>query len=177
MNAAARFQRCADFVMGQEGGYVDNRSDPGGATNLGVTIPALTMFRGHPVSVADIKALTPDDVRPLYRELYWNRVLGDLLPAGVDLFTLDSAVNMGPGAAARLVQRGLGLTQDGLIGPRTIGALNSRPIPAFLDKLAGLRLAYYQALAGWPTFGKGWGRRVAAVLEQSKAWANEPASA
>lgn len=172
MDATARFERCVDFVLTMEGGYVDDPA--GGPTNLGVTIPTLTTFRGHPVSVGDIKALTPDDVKPLYLDLYWRKVLGDMLPAGLDVFTLDSAINMGPGAAARLVQRGLGLTQDGLIGPRTIGALNGRPLPAFLDKLAGLRMTYYQALSTWPTFGKGWSRRVAAVLAQAKAWANEP---
>lgn len=177
MDADARFERCLAFVLGQEGGYVDRPGDPGGPTNLGVTIPTLTKFMGHPVSVADIKALTPEAVSPLYKELYWNRIVGVLLPVGVNLATFDASVNMGPGAASRLLQRALGLTQDGLIGPRTINALNGRPIPAFLDRLAGLRLAYYQALPGWPEFGKGWTKRVQAVTEQAKAWANEPASA
>lgn len=174
MDANARFERCLSFVLGQEGGFVNNPADPGGPTNMGVTIPTLTKFMGHPVSVADIKALTPEGVAPLYHELYWCRVLGDLLPAGVDLATFDASVNMGVGAAARLLQRALVLTQDGLIGPRTINALNGRPIPAFLDRLAAMRLAYYQALPGWQTFGKGWARRVQAVTEQAKSWANEP---
>lgn len=174
MDADARFERCVDFVLRMEGGFTDNPSDPGGPTNLGVTMPTLTAFRGHPVSKADISALTPDTVKPLYRELFWCRVLGDLLPAGVDLCLLDSAVNMGPGKAARLLQRVLALTQDGLIGPRTIAAVNRFPAPALIDSLGSYRLAYYQALPTWDEFGKGWSNRVQAVRAQAKAWASEP---
>lgn len=175
MDADARFERCLDFVLHMEGGYV---ADPaGGPTNLGVTIPTLTAFRGHPVSVADIKALTPETVSPFYRSMYWAKVLGDLLPAGVDLFTLDSAVNMGPGKAARLLQRSLALTQDGLIGPRTIAAVTGAKLPDLIDKLAANRLAYYRALPTWDEFGEGWANRVRATTAEAKAWASEPASA
>jgi lysozyme family protein len=174
MDANARFERCVAFVLRMEGGFVDRRDDPGGPTNLGVTIPTLTAFRGHPVSVADIKALTPEMVEPLYRDLYWRKVLGDLLPAGVDLCTLDMAINSGPGAAARLLQRTLNLTADGLIGPRTISAVNAQPIPALVDRLCAGRLTYLQALPTWDVFGKGWAKRVEAVRVQAKAWATEP---
>lgn len=174
MDANARFERCVDFVLRMEGGYVDRADDPGGPTNLGVTIPTLTAFRGHPVSVADIKALTPEIVWPLYHELFWRKVLGDLLPPGVDLCVLDMAINSGCGAAARLLQRTLNLTADGLIGPRTISATNAQPAPVLVDRLCAGRLTYLQALPTWDDFGKGWAKRVEAVRVQAKAWAEDP---
>jgi lysozyme family protein len=170
MDADARFARCAGFVLRMEGGFSNRADDPGGPTNLGVTIPTLTAFRGHPVSVADIKALTPEMVLPLYREMYWAKVLGDLLPAGVDLCLLDSAINLSPTKAARLLQRALGLTQDGLIGPRTIGAVNKANLSDLIDRISACRLAYYQALPTWDEFGLGWSNRVNAVRAEAKSY-------
>jgi lysozyme family protein len=103
----------------------------------------------------------------LHKKKYWDKVCGDELPTGLDLAVFDLAVNSGPGRAAKMLQKILGVTQDGAIGPQTIAkALNTDSSKLIADYNAE-RLAFLQALPTWGTFGKGWGRRVAEVTEQA----------
>ncbi len=86
-------------VLHHEGGFVHHPSDPGGITNLGCTKTVWEEFCGHPVTEQDMRALQPNDVAPLYRTRYWDKVKGDQLPAGVDYVVFDAAINSGPGRA------------------------------------------------------------------------------
>lgn len=70
------------FILAHEGGYVDHPKDPGGATNLGITIKTLAAWRKRKVSKAEVKALTPADVIPIYKANYWDTMRCSLLPLG-----------------------------------------------------------------------------------------------
>ena len=76
------FKECLDLVLKSEGGFVNHPSDPGGMTNLGVTKKVWEEFVGHPVSEADIRALTPEKVAPLYEQKYWRTCYCEVLPRG-----------------------------------------------------------------------------------------------
>ena len=97
---ASNFEASLAAVLKHEGGYADHPSDPGGATNLGVTRATLTRWRGRPVSKAEIRALTRAEAAKIYRALYWDEIAGDVLPAGLDFAVFDYCVNSGPGRAA-----------------------------------------------------------------------------
>ena len=109
----SNFQASLAHVLQSEGGYVNNPADPGGMTNLGCTKAVWEEFVGHPVSEADMRGLTPDDVAPLYKRKYWDKVSGDDLPAGLDYAVFDAAINSGPGRAAKWLQEAVGVTADG----------------------------------------------------------------
>src|SRR5687767_1827204 len=94
--AADNFDASLKFVLQFEGGFVDHPKDPGGATNLGVTIHTLSAVLGRPATKAEVKALTPKTVAPIYRQRYWDKVRGDDLPLGVDLAVFDFGVHSGP---------------------------------------------------------------------------------
>lgn len=161
------FDAALRALLKHEGGYVNHPSDPGGMTNLGVTKRVWEEWVGHEVDEKQMRALTPELVAPLYKKKYWDKVCGDELPTGLDLAVFDLAVNSGPGRAAKMLQKILGVTQDGAIGPQTIAkALNVDSSKLIADYNAE-RLAFLQALPTWGTFGKGWGRRVAEVTEQA----------
>jgi lysozyme family protein len=161
------FPAALQALLKHEGGYVNHPSDPGGMTNLGVTKRVWEEWVGHEVDEKQMRALTPELVAPLYKKKYWDKVCGDELPTGLDLAVFDLAVNSGPGRAAKMLQKVLGVTQDGAIGPQTIAkALNIDSSKLIADYNAE-RLAFLQALPTWGTFGKGWGRRVAEVTEQA----------
>lgn len=153
--AEARFQACIAEVLRHEGGYVNDPQDPGGETNFGIS------KRSYPD--VDIKRLTEDQARAIYRRDYWPKVSGDQLPAGVDLAMFDYGVNSGPGTAIRDLQRCLGVAVDGVIGPRTLEAVGKMPPVDLVAALCNRRLARLAGLPGWSRFGKGWGRRVAEV--------------
>ena len=159
-------------VLHHEGGFVHHKDDPGGMTNLGCTKATWEKWCGHPVDEQDMRALTPEDVSPLYKDKYWDKVKGDELPAGVDYVVFDTAINSGPGRAAKLLQEVIGVTPDGAIGPMTLKAVAAMPAADVINKFQDNRLLYLQSLPTWPTFGRGWARRVeegrAAALRMSQ---------
>lgn len=146
------FHRCIDFILIEEGGLSEHRADPGGLTHYGIS------QRSYPA--LDIRRLTLDDAKAIYRRDYWARIKGDQLPLGLDLVVFDMAVNAGVSRAIRLLQQLGGIPDDGIIGPITLGALKHRPVAELIEAYSRLRLIHYRALKHWPTFGHGWAARV-----------------
>jgi len=157
------FEQCFYLVLKNEGGYVDNPADPGGATNLGCTKAVWEQYIGHSVTKDDIKALTPNDVMPLYKAKYWDTVSGDDLPEGVDYAVFDYAINSGPSRAAKALQSVLSVTVDGKIGDATLRALEASNPREVATAVCEARLSFLQSLPTYANFGKGWSRRVSEV--------------
>jgi lysozyme family protein len=157
------FDACLAHLLKHEGGFVNHPSDPGGATNLGVTQAVWEDWIDRTVSEENMKALTPAKVAPLYKELYWDRIKGDKLPSGVDYCVFDAAVNSGASRAAKWLQTTVGAVADGAIGEQTLKLVMLTNPQMLIDKYSDNRLAFLQRLATWPTFGKGWERRVEEV--------------
>ena len=112
-----------------------------------------------------MKALTVEDVKPLYKKNYWDRVRGDDLPTGVDYSVFDIAVNSGVSRAIKFLQAACGVTQDGAIGPATLAAVAQQNPRELATAVCEKRLAFLQSLPTWNTFGRGWNKRVADVEE------------
>ena len=156
-------------LMKSEGGFTDDTRDPGnflpdgrpGCTNLGVTQAAWEAFIGHKVTHEDMKALTPETVEPFYKKKYWDAVKADDLPDGLDYLMFDFAINAGPGRAIKTMQKAIGSTPDGAIGPKTMQALKDANQGELVAKFSAEKEAFYRSLPTFATFGKGWLRRVA----------------
>jgi hypothetical protein len=99
------------------------KHDHGGETNLGVTKAAWAEYMGRPIADGEMKALTPDIVKPFYKIRYWDKCKCDSLPTGVDYMVFDLAVNGGVGRGAKMLQTVVGVNADGAIGPATLAAL------------------------------------------------------
>ena len=158
-----KFSEALEVILHHEGGYVNHPKDPGGETNLGVTKRVYEEWGG----TKEMKDLTVEDVEPIYKKNYWDKIKGDDLPDGLDLCVFDFGVNAGPGRAAKFLQKLLGVTQDGGIGPQTLGALQSAigedkvtQTREMIEKYQSMRQEYYEGLSTFDTFGKGWTRRV-----------------
>ena len=152
--------KCLETILHHEGGYVNHPKDPGGETNLGVTKRVYEDFGG----TKDMKDLTREDVEPIYKKNYWDRVKGDDLPAGLDLCVFDFGVNAGTGRAAKYLQTLIGTVADGGIGPNTLKKLGEFVEENGLNETIKMyqteRQKYYESLSTFDTFGKGWTRRV-----------------
>jgi len=159
----SNFEDCLARVLASEGGFSNHKDDPGGITNWGCTKATWEEFVGHPVSEADMRALTPDDVAPLYKRKYWDKVSGDQLPKGLDYAVFDAAINSGPRRAAKWLQEIVGVTVDGAIGPKTLEVVNTYPVQFLIAQYNDTRLQYLESLPTWSIFGKGWGNRVSSV--------------
>jgi lysozyme family protein len=173
MTEQERFDRCLAEVLRLEGGYVDDPRDPGGATRFGVTRAVLSEAIGRDASAEDVAALTEEEAAAIYRSRYWAPTRCAELPAGVDLVVFDSAVNMGPGTSARLLQAALGVTTDGVVGPRTLAAVSIRPAADVIRAVSELRRQRYRALANFSVFGRGWLSRTDTVEALALAWAGQ----
>lgn len=154
--ADTNWNTCLAFVLSAEGGYVDDPLDPGGATNLGITLAELSAWRHTAVTKADVQALTTTEAGAIYRANYWNATRCADLPSGVDLMVFDSAVNNGTGRSAKFLQQAAGVTQDGSIGPATLAAVAAIPPATLIAALQSERSAFYHSLSTFSHFGAGW---------------------
>tara|TARA_B100002019_G_scaffold217335_1_gene190033 strand:+ start:385 stop:909 length:525 start_codon:yes stop_codon:yes gene_type:complete len=155
----SNFENCLKIILHHEGGYVNHPKDPGGETNLGVTKRVYEEWGG----TKDMKDLTVEDVAPIYKKNYWDRVKADQIPEGLDLCVFDWAVNSGTGRAAKKLQGMIGTTVDGGIGPNTLKALklycDTEGVESAISTYTDIRQEFYESLSTFDTFGKGWTRR------------------
>ncbi|HSW63686.1 MAG TPA: putative peptidoglycan-binding domain-containing protein, partial [Dissulfurispiraceae bacterium] len=89
----------------------------------------------------------------------------DELPAEVRYAVFDAAVNSGVRQAARWLQRAVGVRDDGVIGPITLGAVRATDPQVLLRRMLAQRLRFMAGLPNWPAFGRGWARRIADLME------------
>ncbi len=170
----SNFQKVIPYIFNEEGGYVDNPSDPGGATNMGITITTLSAWEGHQVSPEDVKEMTQATATQIYQTQFWNKIDGDNLPSGIDYAVFDFAVNSGPGRAAKMLQSVLGLPEDGVIGAQTVTAANTRPAEEVINALCDARASWLEGLSTAASFGRGWLARVGRVRSRALALAANP---
>ena len=160
---SSRFDACMPFIFKAEGGYSDNPADPGGPTNFGITLATLRAYEGDPnLTADDVKKLTSAVAKEIYRTAYWHRMQCGALPPGLDLEVFDFGVNSGPAESVKTLQRIVGVTQDGSIGPITLAAVGQFNVGDLIARFAQARLAFYQSL-NMPEFEQGWATRVAQI--------------
>ncbi len=161
----ANYDKCLETILHHEGGYVNHPKDPGGETNLGVTKRVYLEHGG----TKNMKDLLVEDVAPIYKKGYWDKMKGDELPNGLDLCVFDFGVNAGPGRSAKYLQTMIGTVADGGIGPNTLAKLaeyvEKHGIEKCIEDFQGARQDYYEKLSTFATFGNGWTRRVDETTE------------
>ncbi len=139
------FQRACDMTLNTEKGFVNDPEDPGGATNFGITRDTLAQWRGHPVTIDDVKNLTQKEAASIYFARYWKPLgcdtVGQLSVAAV---MFDAAVLFGIGVSALFAQKSVkesgypDVIIDGHIGDKSIAALNAVPPGEFIAKFCAL---------------------------------------
>jgi lysozyme family protein len=158
------FEKALKRILKHEGGFVNDPLDSGGMTNLGVTKRVWEEFVGHPVSEADMRALTPEIIAPMYKMKYWNSSYCEVLPKGLDYVVFDFAVNAGTGRSVKTLQQAIGCVADGVIGPKTMAAINDAEPKDLIAKFSDARADFYQGIVArkpdQARFIKGWLNRV-----------------
>lgn len=151
-----QFEKALSLLLKQEGGFSNDPHDPGGMTNLGVTEVNWIMWKQREVTEDEMRSLTPEAVAPFYRVRYWNPLRCDDLPAGLDVLVFDFGVNAGCKQSARTLQRCVGTTPDGAVGPLTIRAAKEKDLRELIEKFSQAREEFYRSLPLFPRYGKGW---------------------
>lgn len=153
------------FVKKWEGGLSNHPNDRGGITKFGIS------RRAHPhLSITDIKNLTWNQAQDIYYREYWQAAGCHLLPWPLCLVVFDHSVMSGVTSAVRMLQRALGATVDGKIGPETLSKVK-QPLLIASD-IVSRREAVFKRLAKVrpknAAFLKGWLNRSQALLTESK---------
>jgi lysozyme family protein len=163
------FENAFDRLMGHEGNFTDNPKDPGNWTGGKIGVGKL---RGTKYGIAantyptlDIKNLTRDMTKAIYKRDFWDQVEGDKLPYGVAFQLFDFAVNSGCQTAIRYFQRALGVADDGVWGPRSVAAAKATSESDMIMGICSERLDFMTRCSGWADYGKGWARRIAQNLQ------------
>lgn len=146
------FEFAYQFTLGAEGGYVNDSRDPGGETKYGIS------KRSYPG--IDIKALTLDEAKAIYKRDYWQAASCDRMPPKIGVAVFDAAVLHGPKTAIKLLQRALKVADDGEYGRITHGTLQARDTNETFDLLMAQRAIYLTTCPAWPTYKLGWLKRL-----------------
>jgi lysozyme family protein len=157
------FDTAFALLLGHEGDYTDDTAlgDRGGKTRFGIT-EAVARQAGY---TGDMRELPVDLAKRIYLDSYWRPVRADDLPPGVRYIVFDGAVNSGPAQSALWLQRALGVTADGVIGPRTLAAAYAKDAQQLKTAILAQRLRFMTSLTNWPAFSRGWARRIADLME------------
>lgn len=174
----ARYPACYQFVKDYEGGYVNDPNDPGGCTNMGITINTLKTWRGDPsLTCEDVKSLGEPEVGLIYASSYWAPVWGNQLPVGLNLQVFDFGVNAGPYRSISKLQALVGTDVDGIMGPNTLEATDNycddHGVSEVIDAYSQIRQDYYESLSNFSIYGNGWTARNEACCQLGKDLATQ----
>lgn len=156
----ANFDILFNRLMEHEGGYINHPSDPGGETMWGVT-KRVARANGYNGSMRQLPKST---AQAIAHKDYWRAIKGDDLPDDVAWQVFDAAYNHGNRNAVKFLQRAIGASDDGIIGPRTLAAVKAMDQNDIILLFNAERLDFYTRLRTWPTFGRGWSRRIVGNL-------------
>jgi lysozyme family protein len=150
-------------VLAHEGGYTNDAADPGGPTNWGITIYDARMYWKRDADADDVRAMPLDVAKRIYKSKYWDAMRCDELPSGVDYAVMDFGVNSGIARSVKFLEAIAGVPVDGKPDDLLIRTIANMPAKSIITDLCNKRLAFLKGLKTWPTFGRGWGRRVSEV--------------
>jgi lysozyme family protein len=166
------YEVCLPLLLAHEGGYTNHPSDPGGPTNFGITIFDYRKYVKPEATAADVRAMTVEEAKKIYRARYWGAQRCDELPAGLDYAVFDYGVNSGIGRSAKVLRRLLGLPdRPATIDDDVIAAAHALDTKVLVTGICEERLRFLRSLRTWPVFGTGWSRRVADVKVKALAMA------
>ena len=156
------FDQAFLITVGHEGGYTANPNDRGNYTPKGVLKGTKYGISALAYPNEDIKNLTVERAKQIYKRDYWDKAKCNSLPNGLRFHVFDVAVNSGVSRAIKTLQQALGVKADGIIGTQTINASLQQNQADVLKKFYDIRVAFYKSLTDFKIFGKGWLNRVEA---------------
>ena len=152
------FNKAVKIILHHEGGYVNDKRDPGGETNFGIS------KRAYPL--VDIKNLTIEEATDIYYKDYWLAASCEKMNYSSALNVFDMAVNAGVGTSIKLMQRALNVKDDGYIGPISLAAINNSSETLY-NEFVGERIKHYGSLSIWDVYMNGWVNRTIYTLNES----------
>lgn len=168
-----------EHILHTEGGYVNHKADRGGPTNYGVTIGTYSRYLGYTATIAQVKAMSKDTARDIYKRNYYEKPRLHLLHGAIQAQMFDCSVNHGSKNPVKWLQE---ITNQainaGLVIDGSVGAMTAKAVNYFVEKAGSKvvnnamveeRIEFYEAIISRdPTqeaFRRGWMRRAKGFLQ------------
>ena len=148
----ADFSKFFPKLLIYEGGYTDHPNDKGGPTKYGITLSDWIKYgydvdKDGDIDKYDLKNISTKDAEKIAKSKYWDKVKGDEIKSqSVAEFIADWAYNSGIGISVKKTQRLLGLVDDGILGNKTLTAINSADPETLFNRLKASRLAFVRSI-------------------------------
>ena len=171
----ADVNKLVPFILQWEGGYSSHPNDPGKQTMRGVTIATYTAYRkskGLPKpTVQDLIRITPKEWTEILKTMYWDKAKGDEIKSqSVANIIVDWLWASGCGMIKN-VQRVVGTFPDGIVGRKTLAAINAREPYELFEQLYKARVAYIDKICAknpkLEVFRRGWMNRLNSIKYES----------
>ena len=162
----ANYKILTPFVRCYEGGFSNNKNDPGGYTMRGVTLATFRAVYGKSKTVEELKNITDAQWDNIFKLYYWDKCKADLIDnQSIANMLVDFAWHSGVSTAVKKLQKIVGVEDDGIMGRVTIGAVNGyyRGSESVFDALKAARMNYLKSRQNWNIFKNGWTKRVEAI--------------
>ena len=131
----ADYRKLKPFILRWEGGYINDQADLGKQTNKGVTLSTYRSVFGKNKTVSDLKKITDDQWEFIFKKYYWDKwKADDIKDQNVANILVDWVWASGA-YGIKIPQRVLGVNVDGIVGPKTIAAVNARDGRELFDKI------------------------------------------
>lgn len=155
------------FILSWEGGYVNDPNDLGGHTNKGVTLATFKQVYGKDKTVADLKRMTEEQWLHIFKRFYWDKWKADEIKSQSIANLLVDFVWASGAYGIRIPQKVLGVATDGIVGAKTLAALNSREPKELFETLKRERKDFIERICRTrpanSKFKRGWLRRIDAI--------------
>lgn len=152
-------------IKSWEGGYVNDPDDSGGTTNKGVTLATFCTWYGKDKTAADLAHITDEQWLYIFLNGFWNKMRGDSIKSqSIANIIVDWGWASGPATAAKEIQKIVGTDVDGIIGPKTLTAINTAKQKTLFEKIKTARLEFVDNLVKKrpkdKKYIKGWKARI-----------------
>lgn len=164
----ADFDTYAPLLKKLEGGFVDDPDDSGGATYCGVTLATFRRYYGAAATVGDLKRMTDAQWKRIMKSGYWDVMKADqIVSQSLAEIMVDWCVNSGT-AVIRDIQTVAGVKPDGIVGPKTLAAVNSADHRQLHERIRLARKHYFERIVARnpkkSKFLKGWLNRLSKFI-------------
>ena len=159
-----------DAILRREGGFVDHAADRGGPTKYGITKDTLSLWRKRVATVDEVRNLSEDEARSIYRKNYITAPRFDRINyPPLQALVVDCGVNHGVIRAVKWLQKLVAVQRDGVMGPVTLAAINQAHGEHLYARLLAERCRFFgQIITRDPSqavFAAGWMARLAEFIE------------
>ena len=168
----ADYKKLIPFILRWEGGFANDPADRGGATMKGITIGTFTTYRKSKrkptPTVTDLKNISDQEWGDVFKSLFWDKWYADNIKSQSIANILVDWVWASGKYGITIPQRILGVAQDGVVGPKTLEALNARDADKLFAQLKQARINFVETIVkrnpSQKKFINGWKRRIYAIL-------------